>query len=439
MNQPRTSRNLIVGAFCLAMAFVLATRGKTEAQDWRQFMGERGSATVEGANLPTQWDADTNIKWKTELPGYGASSPIIVDGRIYLTCYTGYGNGTGGKIENLVRHLLCFDQASGDMLWQKSIDNSEINDEDPYKGFITHHGYATNTPVSDGKSIYVFLGKPGLFAFDLDGERLWHKKIEYKTNKTRWGSAASPILFGDNLILNAIEECGKVFSIAKTDGEIQWEFDAETQLAYATPNLVTTAGGEVELILPVPKRVIGLNPVDGTQKWYATNQFEGESNASVIVDKDIVYIYGGFRSVGSMAIRTGGKGDVTESHVLWNTRDTSYVSTPILKDGHLYWIDEKGIAFCVTADSGKQIYKKRVPGVLGGKGIKFFGSMILAGDHMFAVSRLSGTFVIKTTPEFELVSHNRISGDDSEFNGTPAISGNQLFIRSNKYLYCIGE
>lgn len=439
MNQRIAQCFKVTGLFWIVAVTVFAQSTTVEAQDWRQFLGDRGSATSESAQLPTQWDADTNIKWKAELPGRGASSPIIVGDRIFLTCYTGYGDGTESKIENLVRHVLCFDRTSGKVLWQKSVDNSEVEDEDPYKSFITQHGYTTNTPVTDGETIYVFLGKPGLFAFDLDGNELWKKKISYKANETRWGSAASPILFGDYLILNAIEECGKVFSISKTDGEIKWEFDAETKLAYATPNLVTNAAGEVELILPVPKRVIALDPNDGTQKWYATNRFEGESNASVIVDKDIVYIYGGFRSVGSMAIRTGGKGNVTDSHVLWKTRDTSYVSTPILKDEHLYWIDEKGIAFCVKAESGEVVYKKRVPGVRGGRGIKFFASMIHAGDHMFAVSRRSGTFVIKTTPEYELVSHNKIEGDDSEFNGTPAISGNQLYIRSNKFLYCIGN
>ena len=424
--------------FTMTMLIGLVQFANVEAQDWMQFMGERGSA-ASSAKIPTTWDADTNIKWKTELPGRGASSPIIVGDRIFLTCYTGYGDGTESKIEDLVRHVLCFNRTSGDLLWKKSIDNSTVKDEDPYKSFITHHGYATNTPVSDGKAVYVFFGKLGLFAFDLEGKELWKKQIEYTTNKTRWGSASSPILFGDNLILNAIEENGKVLSISKANGDINWEFEAETTLAYATPNLVTAANGEVELILPIPKRVVGLNPEDGTQKWYATNKFEGESNASVIIDKDIVYIYGGFRSVGSMAIRVGGTGDVTKSHVIWNTRDTSYVSTPILKDGHLYWIDENGIAFCVKSESGEQVYKKRVPGVRGGRGIKFFGSMILAGDHMYAVSRRSGTFVVKATPKYELVSHNKIEGDDSEFNGTPAISGNRMFVRSNKFLYCIGE
>ena len=425
--------------FTMTMLIGLVQFANVEAQDWMQFMGEHGSAANSNAKIPTTWDADTNIKWKTELPGRGASSPIIVGDRIFLTCYTGYGDGTESKIENLVRHVLCFNRTSGGLLWKKSIDNSTVKDEDPYKSFITHHGYATNTPVSDGKAVYVFFGKLGLFAFDLEGKELWKKQIEYTTNKTRWGSASSPILFGDNLILNAIEENGKVLSISKANGDINWEFEAETTLAYATPNLVTAANGEVELILPIPKRVVGLNPEDGTQKWYATNKFEGESNASVIIDKDIVYIYGGFRSVGSMAIRVGGTGDVTKSHVIWNTRDTSYVSTPILKDGHLYWIDENGIAFCVKSESGEQVYKKRVPGVRGGRGIKFFGSMILAGDHMYAVSRRSGTFVVKATPKYELVSHNKIEGDDSEFNGTPAISGNRMFVRSNKFLYCIGE
>ncbi len=427
--------------FLIAATIGLVQLGQVKAQDWKQFMGERGSATSKDAILPTKWDAETNISWKTELPGPGASSPIIVGERIFLTCYSGYGVGPDGaksNIEDLVRHVLCFDRKSGKMLWEKSFDNSSIEDEDPYKSFITHHGYATNTPVSDGKSVYVFFGKLGLFAFDLDGNQQWKKEIEYKTNKTRWGSAASPIIHGDSLFLNTIEENGKVLSISKADGEIQWEYEANSTLAYSTPNVVTAADGQVELVLPLPKRVVALNPKDGTQKWVATNKFEGESNAAVIVDKDIVYIYGGFRSVGSMAIRVGGTGDVTKSHVLWSTRDTSYVSTPILKDGHLYWIDENGIAFCVKADSGEKVYKKRVPGVRGGRGIKFFASMIQAGDHMYAVSRRSGTFVMKTKPEYELVSHNKIEGDNSEFNGTPAISGNQLLMRSNKFLYSIG-
>ena len=231
-----------------------------------------------------------------------------------------------------------------------------MTDEDPYKSYITQHGYATNTPVSDGKAIYAFFGKPGLYAYDLEGKELWHKPIEHKTNETRWGSAASPILFGDQLIVNAVEECGKIFSLSKSDGEIKWEFDTKSTLAYATPNLVKTPAGETELIVAVPNKIIGLNAESGSEKWYVTNKFDNEVNASVIVEDDIIYVYGGFRSVGSMAVRAGGSGNVTDSHVLWSTRDTSYVATPVLKDKHLYWVSERGIAYCVNAETGERVY-----------------------------------------------------------------------------------
>ena len=123
MNRQRAFGFQVAGLLLIAMAIVTVGADVVEAQDWKQFMGEGGSATSESAELPIQWDADTNIKWKSELPGRGASSPIIVGDRIYLTCYTGYGDGKKeSKIEDLVRHLLCFNRTSGKILWKKSID-----------------------------------------------------------------------------------------------------------------------------------------------------------------------------------------------------------------------------------------------------------------------------------------------------------------------------
>ena len=164
MNQRRTLTFHVANLFFLLVSTVLMQPNRLEAQDWRQFRGENGTATSTAADLPIKWDADSNIKWKTELPGPGASSPIIVGDKVFLTCYSGYGDKSKGNIEDLKRHLLCFNRSSGKILWQKSFDNSSVKDEDPYKSFITNHGYATNTPVSDGKSVYFFLGKLGLFA-----------------------------------------------------------------------------------------------------------------------------------------------------------------------------------------------------------------------------------------------------------------------------------
>ena len=420
---------------CVCIVLLTAT---ASADDWPRFLGSGGVATSNDTKVPMEWNADKNIAWSAKLPGPGASSPIVVGDRIFLTCYTGYGDGSDGKIADLKRHLFCFQRSDGEVKWQRTIDNSEVKDEDPYKSFIQQHGYATHTPVSDGKNVYAFFGKAGVLAFDLKGKELWRKPIESKINKTRFGSGASPILHNDQLIINAVEECGKIFSLDKSDGSIQWEFDTKATLAYATPNLVKTAKGEMELVVAVPEKVIGLDPKTGKEKWFATNKLLNEVNGSVMVDGDVVYVYGGFRGVGSQAVRAGGSGDVTKTHVLWNSRDTSYVATPVFRDGHIYWIGHKGIANCVEAKTGKRIYKTRVPGVKGGRGdVKFFASMIAVKDRYYALSRQSGIFIMDASPEYKLIKQNKIEGDDSEFNGTPAIVDNEIFLRSNTNLYCI--
>lgn len=404
-----------------------------------RFLGENGAASSQ-ANIPTTWDAKQNIQWKTKLPGPGASSPIVYGDRVYLTCYSGYGDGSQGKLGDLTRHLLCIDRSNGNVVWQKSIDNQHVQDEDPYVSYIMQHGYATNTPVTDGKSIFAFFGKAGVIAYDLDGNERWRCPIEHRINKTRWGSGASPILFGEHLIVNAVEECGKIFSINKSSGKIRWEFDTKSQLAYSTPNLVVkTQDGLTELVVGVPEKVIGLDPATGKQKWFANTTLLNEVNGAVMVDGDIIFLFGGYQGVGSLALRAGGQGDVTKTHVLWTQRDTSYVATPVLKDKHIYWVNKSGIAHCVETETGKRVYRQRLNGIEGGRGIKFFSSMVATDKHLFAVSRRSGTFVLAASPTFELVGHNKIAGDDSEFNGTPAISNDQMFLRSNQYLYCISQ
>ena len=276
------------------------------AEDWPRFLGSKGDATTSGSTLPTKWSSTSNLKWRTALPGPGASSPIVVGDRIFLTCYSGYGDGSKGSIGDLVRHLICVDRKSGKIEWTKPFKNPPGTNEDPYKSYITQHGYATNTPISDGKSLFVYFGKTGLFAFDFDGNQLWHHKVESKVNKTRWGSAASLIFYKDNLILNAVEENGHVYSVARKDGSVNWEFNTKSALVYATPNLLQTQDGEMELIIPVPLKVYGVNPDTGKEKWFVTTTLQNEMNGSVMVKDDIAYMYGGFRGVGSLAVRGGG-------------------------------------------------------------------------------------------------------------------------------------
>jgi outer membrane protein assembly factor BamB len=210
---------------------------------------------------------------------------------------------------------------------------------------------------------------------------------------------------------------------------------ASLELAFGTPTLVSLDDGRDELVIGVPNELLGLNPETGKFIWYATTGLSSNICPSVVADRDILFTFGG-RSGGSRAVRAGGKGDVTESHTVWDGRYGSYVATPLFYEGHLYWIDDRGQAFCIKADSGDLVYRERVPDVQSG-GRPFYASPVLADGKLYVVSRWNGTFVLAARPEFELLAQNRLESDESDFNATPAIGDGRLYLRSDKFLYCI--
>lgn len=183
---------------------------------------------------------------------------------------------------------------------------------------------------------------------------------------------------------------------------------------------------------------MGARPGFGQDPLVCRHQLTGNVSPSVVVDGDVVYVFGGFRSAGSLAVRAGGTGDVTKSHVLWTSRTSSYVATPLLHDGHLYWIDDRGQAFCVNAKTGEQVYRQRVEGITA-SGRPVYASPVLAADRIIVPSRWSGTVVLPAEPRYEILSHNIFAGDESDFSGTPAIAGGRLYLRSGRFLYCVGE
>jgi outer membrane protein assembly factor BamB len=419
-------------AVVAGMLWFAATVAAT-AEDWPQFRGPGGRGVGTSA-VPLEWSDGQHLRWKTPLPGPGSSSPIVHGDRVFVTCYSGAG-ATAGESRGLVRHLVCVNRADGHVLWQREVA-TEVP-EDTYEGFLTEHGYASNTPATDGETVFAFFGKSGVVAFDMEGKELWRVGVGKESSNRHWGSAASPILFRDLVIVNASEESQSIRGLDKKTGREIWKAEgAALELAYGTPALVTLDDGTVDLVIAVPEEVWGLDPLTGKIRWFATMALTGNVSPSVVVDGTTVYVFGGFRSSGSLAVRAGGKGDVTKSHVLWTSRVSSYVATPLLHDGHLYWIDDRGQAFCASAATGEQVYRSRVEGMASG-GRPVYASPVLAGDRIYVVSRWSGTFVLPAEPRYEILAHNRFASDESDSSGTPAVVDGALYLRSGRYLYCV--
>ena len=403
--------------------------------EWTRFRGPNGAGVSEDRDLPTTWSDKENLLWKTELPGAGSSSPIVVGDRVFVTCYSGYGvQGGSGAMSALQRHLVCVNRIDGKLHWTKTIPAEQP--EDASTGYLTEHGYASSTPVTDGTSVFVFFGKSGVLAFSLEGEQLWHVNVGKESSNRRWGSGASLILHENLVIVNASEESRSIRALDKPTGKEVWKATGEAlELAYGTPNIVRLKNGSSQLVVSVPGEVWGLDLARGKLQWYVENNLTGNICPSVLAEGDLVYVFGGFRSSGSQLLRAGGKGNVTGSHVVWTGRSSSYVATPILVREHLYWIDDRGLAFCVSAKTGELVYREHVDGLEAG-GRPVYASPVVADGKLYVVSRWNGVLVLPAEPQYKLIAQNRLS-DDSDFNATPAVSHSQLLLRSNRCLYCV--
>lgn len=408
------------------LAIILITSSVSADSNWPRFLGPQGRGTSSSGKPPIEWDSTKNVKWKTPI-GSGSSSPIVWEDSVFVTSFDGSG-------ANVTRTLHCFDRANGTQRWKFQVANS--GREDGYRGFITEHGYASNTPVTDGKLVYVHFGKMGVYAVDFKGKQVWHAEIGKESSNREWGSGASPVLHQDYLIVNAADESQTVFAFNKDSGKEAWKSASSGyELSYNTPTVIAA---QKEVVVAVPGELWALNLGTGKLKWYATTKLTGNVSPTTILDKDKLYAFGGYQSSGSHAFSIGDSfkdKDRTEQE-LWYSRSSSYVATPLLYDGHFYWIDDRGNAYCTNANDGELVYRERVKGLSRG-GRPVYASPVYAGGHIYFVSRYDGTFVIPAMPEFNIVAQNQFKDDDSDASGTPAVSGNQMFLRTGKNIYCI--
>ena len=416
-------RLLLLVALSSALAFQSVARG----ENWPNWRGPNLNGVAEGKEYPTKWSSTENVAWKVKLPGRGASTPIVWEDRIFLTC------GVEGK-----NMLLCYDRG-GKELWR-----TEIGTAKPFK---SAKGSSTNpSATTDGKHVFVYFKSGDFGAVDFTGKIAWQMNLQEKYGEdTLWHDVGTSPVLTKNHVIATVMHSGPSYLAAfeKETGKLVWKQDrntgapSEAAQSYTTP--VVVQDGDKELIVVLgADYVTGHDAVSGKELWRVgslnpqKNNFFRSISSAVVSDGIVIAPYARGGTV--TAIKLGGEGDVTKSHVLWTKEGLGAdVPTPIAKDGKVYLCNDKGQISCLDLKSGDQLWttqpeKKRATTVSS--------SPILAGGKLYITREDGKTFVITPEKDSKLVAENLLP---NEFVlATPVFVDGKVLLRTNDYLYCFG-
>lgn len=385
-----------------------------QAENWPVWRGPRMDGTSIDLNVPVQWSATTNVKWKTPIPGVGHASPIVWGDRIFLV---------SSLNDDAERVLNCVNRDDGKVLWRKTVL------EAPLERIHKLNSYASSTPATDGQRVYVsFLDQDQMFiaAYDFDGNQLW--VVRPGVFSSIHGYCASPVLWKDTVIVNGDHD-GPAYIVAldKATGQTRWKIDRPNHVrSYCTP-IIRRFDGRDQLILSGSKSVASYNPDSGEQHWVIDGPTE-QFVASLVDNGKLLFMTAGFPDRHILAIRPDGRGNVTQSHIVWRTeRGCSYVPSPIVVGDYFLVVADNGVASCFIADTGERHWMER----LGGG---HSASLVAANGLVYFTSDDGVTTVVRPGPKLDIVARNEL-GD--EVYASHAISDGRLFIRSLNYLWCI--
>jgi hypothetical protein len=420
--------------FCLALLATGCGRGQVQeltirsperpmgetpvaaANDWPAWRGPDGNGVARDADAPTAWSATEHVRWQTPVAGRAHSSPIVVGGRIFLTT---------ADEEKQQHRLLAYDRTTGEPLWNLLVHEG---------GFMHKHeknSYASATPVCDGEHVFatfLYDGALWVTSATLDGKIVWQTAAGPFT--AEHGDSASPVLYksallvgGDNLTTSFVA------ALDRATGHMIWRTPRKSpgrHGSYGCPILATLAG-RPQFLYAGHGYTASYDPETGEALWTCTGPAEC-TGTSMAADADLAFASGGFPEHDLLAIRGDGHGDVTATHVAWQAhKGVTYVPSPVCYEGRLFVINEEGVATCYDAASGNALWHKRLPG-------PFTASPIIAGGKLYITNEAGATFVLAAGPNYEILATNDLG---SPVMATPAICGEQIFIRTADRLICI--
>jgi outer membrane protein assembly factor BamB len=404
-------------AFFSLLGLLTIAIGLTRAEDWPGWRGPRSDGTVSETGFPLTWSSTENVKWKTDLPGTGHSSPVISNGKVFLA----------GCVENERKRILyCLDRSSGKILWEKCAVVTDLEKKH------NENSWASSTPAADGERVYItFFDNPQMrvYCYDYQGNLLWEKNPgEFHSVH---GFCSPPTLYKDLVIVNGDQDA-KAFIVAldKSTGNEVWRVDRPNRTRSYCPPVVIDTPQKKQLVLTGSKCVASYDPDTGKQNWIIDGPTE-QFVSSMVYHQGVLLLTAGFPEHWVMAINPNGSGNVSKTHVLWaRQKEGGYVPSPVAHAGKLFLVDDNGVASCWDIKTGKQHWKER----LSGKG--HHASAVAADGRIYLTADDGVTFVLNATDQFEVLSKNPLG--DRVF-ASPAFSNGEIFIHSSKALWCISD
>lgn len=423
---------------------------RVAAENWPHWRGPLSSGVSTEQALPVRWSDTENIAWKAPLRGLGISSPIVWRDLVVVTSQV--GNGVvrpgprlvqgGNPLEAGERPLgrgpttgegkatfliSAFDRPAGRRVWE-----FELPAEGPLPSVHEKHNLASPSPATDGERVYAWFATGQLAAVDMSGKLVWKKHLgaEYGPFEINWGHGSSPTIYKDHVILLCYHErASYLLALDARTGAVRWKADAAPGvISYSTP-LVVESGGNAEIVVNSSAGVSGHDAATGTRLWHI-----GEANRFPIpmplFHEGVIYTSRGYRSSPFMAIRPGGKGDVTASHVAWKAPSGGpYISSLIHYDGLIYMMGDVGVLTVVDAKTGTRVHQERLGGVYSASPVAGDGKIYLASED-------GETIVVAAGRTPRVLARNRLNARQL---ASPAVAGGRLFIRSDDVLYAIGK
>ncbi|HEU4432816.1 MAG TPA: PQQ-binding-like beta-propeller repeat protein [Pyrinomonadaceae bacterium] len=413
---------LPVGIF-LAMGFL---EQKASAENWPQWRGPSLNGVSNEKNLPVKWTTDENVVWKLAMPAWSGSTPIIWRNYIFLNV-----------ADNGNLFLWAIDKTKGEVLWKKPLGGGDVK--------MRKQNMSSPSPVTDGRAVYIMTGTGVLKGFDFAGKELWSRDIQQDYGKfgLNWGYASSPLLFEDSLYVQVLhgmhtDEASYVMRIDKKTGKTVWKVDRPTNAIRESPDSYTTPAllrydKSTEIVITGGDCATGHDIATGKELWRANglnpqNQENYRIVASPVIFDDIIYAPTRIKPL--LALKVGGRGDITTSHLLWSFAFGPDVPTPVTDGKYFYIVNDRGIMWCLDAKTGTEVYgQQRIkPGT-------YSGSPVLADGKIYVTNEDGLTTVVAAGPKFEVLAENPLN---DYVLSSPAISDGRIYIRTAQYLYSIG-